>query len=65
MFDSVRSAIRECHPRYPVTTNMYPAFLYEGHYDLQNPSKGLFKGTYLLRVRLNDHYILIFVLRLT
>jgi len=50
MYDSVRAAIREYHPKYPVTANMYPAFLYDGHYDPKNPSKGLFQGEYLVKV---------------
>ena len=65
MFVSVWSAIRECHPRYPVTTNMYSAFLYDGYYDPKNPSKGLFQGKYLLKVGLKyDYCAPIFVLRL-
>ena len=64
--DSVRSAIREHHPRYPITANMYPAFLYEGYYDPANPSKGLFQGGYLVRVWLKyDYCVPICVIMLT
>lgn len=47
---SIRSAIREYHPKYPVTAHTYPAFVYlRGQYDPINPSKGLFKGELLVR----------------
>ncbi|KIM56230.1 hypothetical protein SCLCIDRAFT_35439, partial [Scleroderma citrinum Foug A] len=47
---SIRSAIHEYHPKYPVTANTYPAFLYtNGQYDPTSPSKGLFKGELLVR----------------
>jgi len=51
MGNSIRSAIREYHPKYPVTANAYPTFLYaRGQYDTENPSKGLFKGELLVKV---------------
>jgi len=54
MDNSIHSAIREYHPKYPVTAHTYPAFVYlRGQYDPMNPSKGLFKGELLVRVR---HY---------
>ncbi|KIM64909.1 hypothetical protein SCLCIDRAFT_23269 [Scleroderma citrinum Foug A] len=44
------SAIREYHPKYPVTAHTYPAFVYlKGQYDPINPSKGIFKGELLVR----------------
>ena len=49
--NNIQSAIREYHPKYPVTANSYPTFLYaRGQYDAKNPSKGLFKGELLLKV---------------
>ena len=66
MFDSVRSAIRKYHPKYPVTAHMYPTFLYDNYYNLRNSSKGLFQGEYLVKVRSKyDSCASIFVLRLT
>ncbi|KIM63114.1 hypothetical protein SCLCIDRAFT_83824, partial [Scleroderma citrinum Foug A] len=47
---SIQSAICEYHPKFPVTANTYPTFLYgKGQYDAKNPSKGLFKGELLLK----------------
>ncbi|KIM55161.1 hypothetical protein SCLCIDRAFT_135221, partial [Scleroderma citrinum Foug A] len=44
------SAIREYHPKFPVTADTYPTYLYPGgQYDARNPSKGLFKGELLIR----------------
>ena len=49
--NSIWSAIREYHPKFPVIANTYPTFLYgKGQYDAKNPSKGLFKGELLLKV---------------
>jgi len=54
MDNSIWSAIREYHPKYLVTAHTYLAFVYlRGQYDPMNPSKGLFKGELLVRVR---HY---------
>ena len=66
IFDSVWSVIRERHPKYPVTADMYPAFLYEGYYDPANPSKGLFQGNYLVKVWSKyDYHTPLCVIRLT
>ncbi|KIM60062.1 hypothetical protein SCLCIDRAFT_125019, partial [Scleroderma citrinum Foug A] len=47
---SIWSAIREYHPKFPVTADTYPTYLYpSGQYDARNPSKGLFKGELLIR----------------
>ncbi|KAG2135515.1 hypothetical protein DEU56DRAFT_908867 [Suillus clintonianus] len=46
----VREAIRNCHPDYRVTSYSWPSYLYQGgHYDPNNPTKGLFKGEVLVK----------------
>lgn len=43
--------IRDMHPDFIVTANSWPTFLYEDYkYDLTDPTKGLFKGSILLKV---------------
>ena len=43
--------IRDMHPNFIVTANSWPTFLYADYkYDPTDPSKGLFKGTILLKV---------------
>ena len=44
--------IRDLHPNFVVTANSWPTFLYEDYkYDPTDPSKGLFKGSILLKAR--------------
>ncbi|KAF8422779.1 hypothetical protein L210DRAFT_3325190, partial [Boletus edulis BED1] len=45
-----RAAILDSHPDFLVTSNSWPAFLYEGEtYDPKDPRKGLFKNLLLLK----------------
>ncbi|KAF8419799.1 hypothetical protein L210DRAFT_3615596 [Boletus edulis BED1] len=45
-----RAKIRDMHPDFIVTANSWPKFLYEDYtYDPTNPSKGLFKGSMVLK----------------
>ena len=44
--------ISDLYSNFIVTANSWPTFLYEDYkYDLTDPSKGLFKGSILLKVR--------------
>ncbi|KAG2081107.1 hypothetical protein BD769DRAFT_1684370 [Suillus cothurnatus] len=46
----VREAIQNYHPNYRVTSYSWPSYLYrDGHYNPQNPTKGLFKGELLVK----------------
>ena len=50
-FDSEREAICDYHLDFLVTAHSWPSFLYEGGiYDVNDPSKGLFKGDLLVTV---------------
>ncbi|KAH7917779.1 hypothetical protein BV22DRAFT_984200, partial [Leucogyrophana mollusca] len=42
-----REHVRGFHPDCLVTASSWPTFLYEGKFDANNPSKGLFKGKLL------------------
>jgi len=65
-FASIRDAIREFHPRYPITAHAWPAFLYQKvQYDPQRPSEGLFKGELLVRVCHSYHNAIITSLELS
>ncbi|KAF8121428.1 hypothetical protein EV363DRAFT_1457848 [Boletus edulis] len=45
-----RAKIRDWHPNFLVTANSWPTFLYKDNdYDESDPTKGLFKGTLLVR----------------
>ncbi|KAN0073663.1 hypothetical protein V8E55_012140 [Tylopilus felleus] len=47
---SIRDAIRDYHPHYAVTANMWPTFLYrKGLYNAERPLDGLFKGELLVK----------------
>ena len=49
---SHRAAILDSHPDFLVTSDSWPAFLYEGErFDSKDPRKGLFKNLLLLKVR--------------
>ncbi|KAG0698533.1 hypothetical protein DFH29DRAFT_1002776 [Suillus ampliporus] len=47
---TVRASIQDYHPDFRITASSWPSFLYKnGHYDLQNPTDGLFKGELLIK----------------
>ncbi|KAN0081294.1 hypothetical protein V8E55_008918 [Tylopilus felleus] len=49
---SIHDAIRDYHPHYAVTANMWPTFLYQkGLYNAEHPLDGLFKGELLVKPR--------------
>ncbi|KAH7917050.1 hypothetical protein BV22DRAFT_1027039 [Leucogyrophana mollusca] len=46
---AVKEGIRSYHPDYIVSAYSWPNFLYEGKYNPNDPTKGLFKGKWLVK----------------